>query len=85
VGVSYSIFQDVDADLPHFESKWLQSVRSFLQGIGGRLRLDNPFIPKIQRVNDTFIMDNVLTSRQFTAKQTKNGKLLQVVYASDNG
>ena len=54
VGVSYSVFENVTSYLPHFESKWLKSVRQFLRTIQGKLRLDTPFVPEIQRVNDSF-------------------------------
>jgi hypothetical protein len=37
VGVSYSIFRDVVPSLPHFESKWLQSLRHFLWMLQGKL------------------------------------------------
>ena len=41
-------------------------LRSFLHTIQGQLRLDVPFIPSIQRVNDSFIMDHVLERGTFS-------------------
>ena len=70
-GVGYSIFENVISSLPHFESKWLDSMRTFLRLIGGSLRLDVTFVPEIQRVNDSYIMDHVLERGSFTKKQIK--------------
>jgi hypothetical protein len=66
VGVSYSIFNNVVPRLPHFESKWLQSLRNFLRLLQGQLRLDITFVPEIQRVNDSHIMDHVLERGSFS-------------------
>ena len=66
VGVGYSIFAKVVTRLPHFESKWLASVRNFLRSISGRIRLDHTYVPDLQRVNDTFIMDHVLLNGSFS-------------------
>ena len=86
-GVSWSIFDDVTTPLPHCESKWFLSVRSFLASIDGKLRLDDPYIPAPQRVNDTHIMDYVLASGQFkpnAIKQINYCRLyLQAVTVSD--
>ena len=41
-GTSYSIFQNVHVDLPHLESKWLQSLRTHLATIDATLALDQP-------------------------------------------
>jgi hypothetical protein len=71
VGVGFSIFNDVVTSLPHFESEWLRSVRDFLRIVQGRLRLDSAFVPEIQRVNDSFIMDHVLERGDFTRKELR--------------
>jgi hypothetical protein len=52
--------------LPHFKSKWLASLRHFLRLIQGQLQLDITFVPEIQRVNDTHIMDHVLEHGSFS-------------------
>lgn len=87
VGVGYSIFEDVTSSLPHFESKWLDSLRQFLRLIQGRLRLDKTFVPEIQRVNDSHIMDHVLERGNFTPSQIRKINYcrlyLQVVTVSD--
>jgi hypothetical protein len=65
-GVSWSIFLDVETPLPHFqESHWLRSVRNFLKSIHGSFRLDHSYVPSIQRIHDSHIMDHVLSSGQF--------------------
>jgi hypothetical protein len=66
VGVSYSIFSDVVPRSPHFESKWLQSLRNFIRMLQGKLRLDITFVPEIQRVNNSHIMDHVLEQGSFS-------------------
>jgi hypothetical protein len=45
----------------------LEAIRMTL----GRLRLDCTFIPEIQRVNDSFIMDRVLERGDFTRKEIR--------------
>ena len=64
-GVGWSILYDVETPLPHFESEWFRTLRNFLKSIKGRLRFDKPYIPEKQRVNDSYIMDHVLDSKQF--------------------
>jgi hypothetical protein len=44
-GISYSILQNVNAILPHLESKWLASMRTFMASIDATMILDNPAIP----------------------------------------
>ena len=64
-GVGWSIFDNVKTSLPHFESEWLRVLRDFLKSINARFRLDNPYVPKPQRINDSYIMDHVLASKTF--------------------
>ena len=86
-GVGYPIFQNVVPPLPHFESKWLQSMRNFLRLIQGELRLDTPSVPAIQRVNDSFIMDHVLEHGDFSPPEIRRINYcrlyLQAVTVSD--
>ena len=65
VGVSYSILDITHTVLPHMESKWLASLRTFLATIQGSLLLDDPQIPQVQRENDEYIMDLILNSNKF--------------------
>ena len=87
VGVSWSIFHDVATPLPHFEAQWLRVLRNFLHSIDGKLRFDNDYVPKPQRYNDSFIMDHVLASGQFTPKEIRQVNYsrlyLQAITVSD--
>ena len=87
VGVSWSIFANVQTPLPHFESHWLRVLRDFLVTIKGSLRLDQPSVPATQRINDTHIMDHVLSSGIFTPATTKQVNycrlFLQAITVSD--
>jgi hypothetical protein len=69
VGTSISFLIDVQSRLPHMELKWLQSLREYLQFVGGTIELDNPYIPKLERTHDYFIMDAILQSNKFTDKE----------------
>ena len=63
-GTSYSIFQRVHDVLPHMESKWLASMRTFMSKINANLELDITGVPPTQRINDSHIMDMILGSEQ---------------------
>ena len=72
VGVSYSILANPASTLPHFESKWLKSIRTYLDSIHASIELDNPCVPQIQRRGDSYIMDHVLESRQFSPMEIRH-------------
>ena len=65
IGTSTPVLQDVTTSWPHFESKWLNSLRNYLRDIGGHLRLTQTGVPKLQRINDMFVMDIALNSKIF--------------------
>jgi hypothetical protein len=65
VGTSFSIFSDTATPLPHLESSWLASLRLYLHRIRGTLQLKDPLIPPLQRHNDQYIMDVVISSGKF--------------------
>ena len=67
VGVSFSILDRVHDPLPHLESKWLSSLRRFLGTVNGKLRLDTPYLPELQRLHDFCIMDAILSFGKFTS------------------
>ena len=59
-GTSSSVFHDVNTDLPQlYPMKWLPAIRSFLCEQNLYLELELDCIPKLQRINDAFIMDHV--------------------------
>ena len=61
----HTSFTDVKTKWPHFEAKWLQSLRHYLRDIGGQLHLQDHGVSQLQRVNDCFLMDVVLESKKF--------------------
>ena len=70
-GTSYSIFQRVYDDLPHLESKWFASMRSFMARVNASFELDHNGVPPLEREHDSHIMDVILESNRFTAAQTR--------------
>ncbi len=68
-GTSDSIFQRVYDDLPHLESQWFVSLRTFMARVNASLELDQNGVPPLEREHDTHIMDVVLESNKFTAAQ----------------
>ena len=71
VGTSVSILADVKTNLPHLESKWLASLRTFLAFIDSSLQLDTDYVPPCQREYDASIMDIVLQNGKFTDDEIK--------------
>ena len=68
-GTCTSFLDDVDTPLPHLEVKWLSSLREYLKHIRGYLELDETFVPPLQRLDDSYIMDHILHSQRFTKAQ----------------
>ena len=66
LGISYPLLSRVHESLPHFESKWLASMRIFLAEINATIEVDEPGIPPKQRERDEYLMDMILESGQFT-------------------
>jgi hypothetical protein len=73
--------------LPHYEQRFLASLRDFLGSIDAQLEVDQDFVPARQRVNDFYLMDLAMKSGRFTGKQLKLVNYcrlyLQVVTAAD--
>ena len=69
VGSCTPILQDVTTQWPHFEAKWLKSLRQYLRDIGGQLCLSETYIPALQRKKDSFLMDLVLASKNLAQQQ----------------
>jgi hypothetical protein len=68
--IAIAWFQRLErALLPHFESKWLQSLHNFLSHCDGRFCLDDYHIPPLQQHGDSYIMDTVLASNLFKPQQ----------------
>lgn len=70
-GTGTPILQDTSTKLPHFESHWLASLRTYLHAIQGKMQLDQPYLPSLQRQQDAFIMDAVLLSGKFQPNEIR--------------
>jgi hypothetical protein len=86
-GTSTSILIDVHTVMPHLESKWLASLRTFLSKIDASIEVDDPGIQPPQRVSDSYLMDHILRSKQFKPAQIRRLNycrlFLQAVTISD--
>jgi hypothetical protein len=71
VGTSTPILEDVHTLLPHLESKWIASLRTFLSSIEASIRLDNAFIKPLQRTHDFYIMDAIIAAKMFTQAEIR--------------
>lgn len=65
-GTAAAILTDTRTALPHLESRWIKSLRTFLLSINATLRLDNAFTVPRERQHDQHIMDYVVNSRNFS-------------------
>ena len=71
VGTSLPFLSVVHTPLPHFESKWLASLRVFLASIDGSITVDNNPVPPIQRVHDCHLMDSIVQNPSFSPSQVR--------------
>ena len=65
VGTKAGVLQDVHSTWPHFESRWISSLRQYLLTISGHLELTNHGSIPHRRMYDAHIMDVVLTCGHF--------------------
>ena len=70
-GMSYSLLERVDKQLPHLESKWIHSLRQFLSSISASIHLDDPCMPQPQQVNDQYLMDMIIHSNPYSPVQIR--------------
>ena len=86
-GISRPVFADVDTPVEYSGSKWLLSIRTFLQHVGGSFTLTPTFVPSRRRLHDKFIMDEIIDSNQFSARDIRLINLcrlyLQATFLSD--
>ena len=71
IGTSKPFLSDVHTPLPHFESKWLKSLRDFLATINGSIATDTDPVPPTQRVHDCHLMDSVVSNPAFSPSQIR--------------
>ena len=70
-GLSKSILQDTLTKLPHLESRWIKSLRTFLCKIKASIQLDNPRVVPTERTNDIYIMEYAIRCKLFNDKELK--------------
>jgi exonuclease III len=54
---------------PHLEGLWIPQIRKFLHSIEGSLQIADLKIQPLQRQDDYYIMDAVISSRRFSASE----------------
>ena len=65
-GVSFPILGNPDRTLPQLESKWFESLRTFLATIRANIVIEDFVTPALQRLHDFVIMDAVQASGLFS-------------------
>ena len=70
-GVSFPIFEQPKTHLPHLEGTWLPHFRELLSELNASLRVADVRIAPMQRENDEYIMDRVLSSSSFSDRETR--------------
>jgi hypothetical protein len=66
LGIGYCCFSKTKTLLPHMPGRWLKLLRLFLSHIDGSLELDTSFIPPKKRAGDSYLMDLVLQSDDYS-------------------
>jgi hypothetical protein len=70
-GVGFNILMDTTTPLPHLEGVWLPTARDYLGSISGTMQVANMNIQSLERHGDRYIMDIVLASGAFQAREVK--------------
>ena len=65
-GVSFQLLARPAAPVPQLESKWFQSMRTFLATIEASIEINDFKPPSLQRLHDCVIMDAVQSHGEFT-------------------
>ena len=71
LGMPRCFLEDVHTDFSHMESKWFGSLRQYLKSTDLWIALDSSGIPPLERVHDSYIMDSIIRSKQFTRTQIR--------------
>jgi hypothetical protein len=77
---SYSILERTHVSLPHLESRWLASLRKFLETINASIQVDDPKIPPRQREGDAYLMDMILEANVFTDAEIRKLNYCRLYY-----
>lgn len=70
-GISKCILQDTRTNLPHLSSRWMISLRRFLQSIAAKLKLHEPPVTPPERIGDIYIMEFAIRSNHFNEDELK--------------
>ena len=70
-GVGWSILDNTKKAIPHLESTWITSMRTYMATIEAKIQMREPMLPPLQRQNDSYIMDHVLDHEKFTPANIK--------------
>ncbi len=64
-GIREPILMNTTTPLPHLETCWIASLRTFLACCRGKIEVDCPYVLPPQREHDFHLMDAIIESRQF--------------------
>ena len=70
-GTGRPILEDTITALPHLETEWLTSLRTYLKDVTGTIQVDHPGVPELMRERDQYIMDMVVRSGKFKPGEIK--------------
>jgi hypothetical protein len=68
---STPILEDVGSPLPHLETKWITSLRTFLKYTGATIELDESYLTNREGEHDWHIMDAIIQSGKFSPKEIR--------------
>eukprot|EP00957_Ditylum_brightwellii_P193644 14746425-Ditylum_brightwellii.AAC.1 len=63
------ILEDVTIDIPHLESRWLQSLREYLENINTSIENYRDISYPLQRYGDVHLMPEIIQSQRFKEKE----------------
>ena len=69
-GCFFPLLEQPSLPVPQLESKWISSMRAFLDKINAQIVIDDFVPPAFQRLHDFVIMDVIQASGKFTAAET---------------
>ena len=69
--MSTLVVTDVHTPLPHLESQWIGSLRSYLASVDAWIETDEPYVAPLERVNDDYIMERIVKSGKFSPAQIR--------------
>ena len=70
-GMGFALLEHPQLSVPHFECKWLDSMRQGLATIQASLEMSESFVVPIARDGDGYLMDAVCDCQRFTKSQIR--------------